>query len=463
MLGCSSVDSRRYPYAPLSAAERVHTSAPTARVPSDKDGEPVAIRQAGATVPVVDEPSRKDAPLFDGVQQLEVDLLVARVLERNPSLAEMTAAWQAASARYPQVTSLEDPMFGATIGPATIGSNEVQFAYRLEFTQKLPYPGKLALRGQAALAEAAAANNDIDDMRLQLIEAAKSAYFDFYLVHRALAVNDESLQLLKDFRKTAEDRFRVNQAIQQDILQADVELGKQRERGLALERMRKVAIARLNTLMHLPPDAALPAPPKELPIGGSLPAAADLRRLAISRRPDLQARANRLTGDEAALGSAEKEFYPDYEVMAAYDKFMGNSMEQMAPMIGVRVNLPCRLDRRNGAVAEAAARIAQRRAELDRLTDQANFEVQQAFEQAQESERVVKLYEGEILPAARANVKAAESAYITGKIPFLSLIEAQRNVVMLQDRYYEAVAEYHRRLAALEHATGGPMPTPPAK
>src|SRR5262245_37323193 len=57
------------------------------------------------------------APL-DGLPELTADALVEQVLARNPSLAQMVAAWQAAQARYPQVTSLDDPMFAATVGPA---------------------------------------------------------------------------------------------------------------------------------------------------------------------------------------------------------------------------------------------------------------------------------------------------------------------------------------------------------
>lgn len=442
----------------MSSSERAAAQADASSAsPPDSTAKDQPLDQ-GTCQAARSDPRLDNASAFEGAPELDLKLVVARVLERNPSLAEMTAIWQAAAARYPQVTSLEDPMFGAALAPGSIGSNEVRVGYRLELSQKLPYPGKLSLRGQTAMAEAAAASNDVDEMRLQLIEAAKSAYYDYFLVHRAIAVNEESLQLLTDFRKTAEDRFRVNQAIQQDILQADVELGKQRERGLALERMRKVAVARLNTLMHTSPDVVLPPPAKENPVGASLPSVAELRTLAVSRRPDLQARVNRLSGDEAALASAQREFYPDFEVMAAYDAFWQPPERALAPQIGVKMNLPCRRDRRYGALAEAAARIAQRRAELDRLTDQANFDVQQAFEQAQESERVVKLYENEILIAARNNVKAAQSAYVTGRLPFLGLIEAQRNVVMLQDRYYEAVAEYHRRMASLERAVGGPLP-----
>src|SRR5262249_34502466 len=63
----------------------------------------------------------------------------------------------------------------------------------------------------------------------------------------------------------------------------------------------------------------------------------------------------------------------------------------------------------------------------------------------------------EVVPAARRQAKTADPEYVTGKIPLVTLIEAQRNVIGLQDRYYEAVTDYFRRLAALERAVGGPL------
>ena len=78
----------------------------------------------------------QDVDPFDKVDELSADLVVQLVLARNPTLAEMTAAWQAASARYPQATSLEDPMFGTTLAPASIGSNDVEFGFRVEIAQK---------------------------------------------------------------------------------------------------------------------------------------------------------------------------------------------------------------------------------------------------------------------------------------------------------------------------------------
>jgi hypothetical protein len=54
-------------------------------------------------------------------------------------------------------------------------------------------------------------------------------------------------------------------------------------------------------------------------------------------------------------------------------------------------------------------------------------------------------------------VDAARSGYVTANVDFLRLIEAQRQHFMLQERSYDAEAEYHRRLAELERLIGGPL------
>lgn len=392
-----------------------------------------------------------------GLNELTAEALVEMVLSRNPSLAEMVAAWQAAQARYPQVTSLDDPMFGAAVAPGAFGSNKIDGGYRLEISQKYPWCGKRDLRGQNAEAEAHAAGHDVEDLRLQLVESARNAFYDYYLVERALAVNEEALRLLREFRGNAETRYKTGLVPQQDVLQADVEIGRQQERQLTLERMRQVATARINTLMHLPTNAPLPPPPKEIDPGEPLPDVQLLQEEALSRRPDLQALADRVAAEQASLALAHKELYPDVEVMAAYDTLWQE--KELRGQVAVRINLPIRKERRAGAISEAEAHVAQRRAALAKQTDQVNFQVQEAHAQVIESERIVRLYTITILPAARANVQAAQSAYVTGKTPFLSLIEAERNVVGLRDRYYEAVADSFHRRATLERTVGRPLPT----
>jgi outer membrane protein TolC len=394
------------------------------------------------------------------MHELAVDPLVREVLARNPTLAQMVAAWEAARARYPQVTSLDDPMLGTTLAPAGIGTIQNRNrGYRLDISQKLPWRGKLALKGENAKAQARAAANDIDDARLQLVEAAKTAFYDYYLVHRALEVNAENLKLLREFKQNAETRYKFGtpqeRAPQQDILQADVEIGRQQRRSLTLERMRQVAVARLNTLLNLDPDTPLPPPPKKIEVEDGLPGASALRASALARRPDLQALANRIAADEASLGLAYKDYYPDFNLMAAYDTFWVE--RQLQPQIAVQMNLPVRLARRDAAVWEAKSRLAERRAELARQVNEVNYEVNQAYAEVNESKQAARLYEQKVVPAAELNVKSAQAAYLTGTIPFLTLVEAERNVIGLKNEYYEFVADYYRRLATLERVAGGSL------
>jgi outer membrane protein TolC len=441
---------------PAPAAESPSPTAPAEEVlelPAVKLGHPPA--RAPGELP------------FAGVSELSAEALVQQVLARNPTLAQMAAAWQAARARYPQVTSLEDPMFEGTIGPGTISPDDpgVELAYRLEVSQKFPFPGKRQLRGQNALAEASAAGHDVEDTKLQLVESARDAFFDYYLVGRALAVNEEALALLERLRKAAQVRYEtVKGANYQDVLQAKVEIGRQRERLLTLGRQRQVAVARINTLLHLPPDSSLPPPPEDAGTAAPLPDVRQLRAQALSARPDLLALADHIRAEEAMLGLAHKEFCPDFEPFFMYDRFMGNTTDNrdLAAMLGVRMNLPVYREKRYAAVSEAAARVAGRRAEFARQADQVAFQVQEAYEQVRESERIAELYRDTILPDAARNVEEARTAYETGRIPFVTLVEAEHAVVMLRDRYYEAVADQFRRRAMLERAVGGSLePLPP--
>ncbi len=187
----------------LSGCSTVSTTAPSCVLPAlvVTAAEGPAVRPASYdahdTEPAVATemaclPDMQAVP-FAGASELTVDLLIQQVLTRNPSLAQMVAAWQAASQRYPQAIALDDPTFETTLGPASFTSTKVNPAYRFFLSQKLPFPGKRKLRGDAASAEANAAGSDVDDMRLQLVESAKDAFYEYFAVDRALDVNDRGL------------------------------------------------------------------------------------------------------------------------------------------------------------------------------------------------------------------------------------------------------------------------------
>ena len=167
---------------------------------------------------------------------------------------------------------------------------------------------------------------------------------------------------------------------------------------------------------------------------------------------------NRAREEQANLELAYKEYYPDVNLVAKYDGFMP---VEMRTQVGMDINIPIRYGRRSAAVCEAENRVAQRGAEYQDRLDQVRFEVQSGLARAIQSRRVVRLYEEKILPAAQRSLDSASANYTSGKLDFLRLLDAERQLLAQREMYYQSIAEYHRSLAELERAVGEPVGTIP--
>ncbi len=300
---------------------------------------------------------------FAGQSELIKDRLICEVQARNPSLQAMQAAWQAAAERYPQVISLDDPMFAYMLGTAVIGP---EGGWMVMASQKIPWVGKRQLRGSIARSEADAACQDAADVRLRLAEAAANALFDYYLVQRQKGINAANRELMTEFRAIAQTRYEANQVPQQDMLQADLELAELQSQLAGLIRMEKIAVARINTLLHRAADYPLPPAPLQIAQPGDLPPVELLRETALKKRPDLAAQAARIEAEEANVNLACKEFYPDLEIVGKYDAFMPADMRSQ---LGMNLNIPLWRQKRQAAWREAMAKLQQRRAEYADLAD----------------------------------------------------------------------------------------------
>jgi outer membrane protein TolC len=409
---------------------------------------------------VAAETCGEDDGMFAGQRELSLDLLVDQALARNASIQAMAAAWRAAAARYPQVVSLEDPMFMAMVAPGSFNSSQVDSAYVLQGSQKLPWPGKLAAKGQGARAEADAAMHEVRDTRLQVAEAAQLAYFEYYLVRASTTLNEHNLRAIRELRSSARSKYEANEVTQQDVLQADVELAEVERRQLELRRMDRVAVARINTLLRRHPQATLPPPARQLPETADVPPPSALIQFAMQQRPDLAALGARVRSEEAAVRLAQKQYYPDVDVFGRYDSFWqpASTQSDLRGQVGLNVNVPTYRRRLAAAVCEAEARLSQRRAEYRQRVTDIQYEVQVAYEQLEESRRAVQLYQDRFVPAAEQNATAASDNYNVGKISFLALVEAQRQLIVIREKQQAASSNYYQRRAELERIIGSSIP-----
>jgi outer membrane protein TolC len=395
---------------------------------------------------------------FAGHSELSLTLLVAEVQRRNPSLQAAVAAWASAGRAIPtgRRSRRSDVRVDVRAGGSFPSSSNVQSSYFLGIAQKVPWSGKLALRGQIAQAASNAASFDSQEVQLRLAEATRLAYFDYYLVYRELEINSATTDDFRQFRDTADEKYKSNLVTQQDVLQAEVELAKLESRLIELEQNERVTVARINTLLHRVPNHPLPAPPAAIDVVDSLPNVEFLRQFALEQRPELAAQAARIQAEQASVALACKEFYPDFEFMGRYDQFWTDVVQR--PQVGMNVNIPLNQSRRKAAVREAMFRVSKMQAEYAQQVDNIRHDVQTAFARVDASRKTVRLYADKILPAAESNVASANAGYVAGRVDFLRLIEAQRELLELQEKHQEAIAEFHRRQAELERAVGAPIP-----
>lgn len=396
---------------------------------------------------------RTDVDLFPEASFLERGALVEQVLSRNPNVRAARFAWRAALARYPQVTALDDPILGVGVAPRSIGSNRVNDAPKFDLSQKLPFPGKLRLKGEAALGEAEAMAHDYAAVRLRLATIASLLYDDYYLAARSLEINAEHIALLEEFQRIATTRYEAGEASQQDPIQAEVQRTHALHREVVLETAQKITAEQLNALLHRPPKAALPPPPRRVSVAvdDSL-IAADLIEKALTDKPELAAAASRVHAEESRLSLAWREYFPDFTLVGSYNQLWQE--DDLQPFVGLQLNVPLQLGRRRAAVDEAEARLEAARSRHVAIEDEVRLGVQSGMDRLEEARHVQRLYRDLLLPAARDQVDAARSGFETGRNSFLALIDAQRNLLNVELGYEEALSNLGRRRAELDRASG---------
>jgi outer membrane protein TolC len=406
-------------------------------------------RAESAAAPIEDA----DDSLFAGAAVLERTALVEAVLERNPSLHAARYAWRAALARYPQVTALDDPRFGYSLRPRSIGSDDVDTANDFALSQAIPFPGKISLRGERAIAEAESAQSDVEVERVKLAALASRLFDEYWLAERALETNARHAVLLDEVHSVALSRYASGTGSQQDVLAAETEQGMlaHREREFAAER--RITAERINLLLHRAPQRELPPPPHDL--GSALPGELDEQSLverALDAHPELRALAASVRAREAEVALARREFFPDFTLRGGYETSWQEA--DLEPVVGVELNVPLQLGRRRAALAEAQAWLSRDQNRLGQLQDRVRFEVVSALERLREAHHLLEISDQRRLPPARDRVVGARAAFESGQMTFLEFVEAQRSLLAAEQESFEVWADLSVRRAALARALG---------
>jgi outer membrane protein TolC len=362
-------------------------------------------------------------------------------------------AWAGALARYHQVVSLDDPTLSLALAPGSVFGDAPRPGAQIQLSQRIPFPGRLDNAGEIAIQNALAYRGDLEELKLELAARTLAFYFEYYALARSLEINARHQALLQEIRESAASGLATGRSSPQDPLQAEVELARLERQRLSLAARSEIVRSSLNELLHRHPGAFLPEPLPSLPT--EMPVAlqrSDVHVAALSEHPALNAARSRLSAREAGVRLAHLLSWPDIGIMASYNSLM--QLPEYRYLLGVSVQLPIRVSRREAAVEQADAEVAAARSAYRLLESRILLDADRAWQRLEESRSLVQLYRQTLLPVSRDQLEAARTGFTAGQNDFIPLIDSERNLRTAELEFQLALATLHQRGAELQLSMG---------
>ncbi len=390
---------------------------------------------------------------------LAIRWVVEEAINSNPDIRASLRRWEASQEAIDGARSLDDPKVGFQIrnaeSPIQVeGPGRKSYRRMGGVSQKIPFPGKLRLRGEIASQASDMSKSDWEETIRTITAQAKSAYYGLHYIHKAIDINYENKELLVNLARTAETRYKVGKTPQRDVLAAQVELAKIINDLNVLKENKKSAETRINTLLNRDPEAPLGRPEDYTPHKLSVNIQ-DIEAMAVKNRPELKKFDSAIKRNRSVHKLAKKDlFFPDPEVAVHYMQ-SDTTTDSWRSQVGI--NIPWIWGKRRAKVRETRQAVKAAEADYQAVQNAVLYEVKDLWVKAANAQSTAKIYAENVIPLAEQSLKAAITEYKTGKIDFLTLIDSEKTLIDAELVYYRAVADFEIDLAELERAVGIPL------
>lgn len=385
--------------------------------------------------------------------------LLAEAEKNNPQIQAARHGWQSARQTPTQVATLPDPQ--VVLQQMNVGSprpfagyTNSDFAYiGLGFSQDLPYPGKLRLRGEIAQKDADATQQKYESVRRAVQAAVKTAYFQLGYLAKRQKILDEDAQLLQQVEQAAESRYRNGLGNQQDVLQAQLERTKLlREINMSQLEQGKMQ-AELKNLLNRSQDS-LDIETAELSESTPVYDFDQLLAQAKASNPDLASMQKMVERQGLRVDLAKKDFYPDFNVQGMWQRTDPTQFRAYYQFtVGMRIPI-YRSRRQRPELAQAESDRDRAKSDFQAQSQQTAFQLRQQLISAEKSAELLKIYREGLLPQARAELQAGMAAYQSNRQDFQALLASFLDVLKLEEEYWQTLSEHETALAQMEEVTG---------
>jgi len=380
--------------------------------------------------------------------------------KHNPNLLEASNRINIYKQIPDQRSSWNDPMltFGLANLPVDTFSfrQEAMTQKQVQLTQEIPFPGKTALRREAADKDVSIANWNLKELELKIIRQVKESFFELCFINSAIETTEQNKILLRQFVTIAESKYSVGKGIQQDVLKAQVELSKIMDELIELRQLQANETAKLNILMNRLPQEPL-AIPHGLTQTGFKFNTETLQDLATKNRPFLQGIQSAINKFTITKELAEKEYYPNFQVGVRYGQRQDSPIQDHPDFVSgfIGVNIPIWFaTKQRRKVAEENYRILTAKDSFNAAKNDVFLKIKIIMDKEIKGRKLIDLIRSGIIPQARQSLESALAGYSVDKVDFLTLIDNQVTLLKWEIKYHRQLTDYEQNLAALEHVVG---------
>jgi len=392
-----------------------------------------------------------------------LDSLLRQIRARNPDIAAAKFELEAARQRIAPARAFDDPML--EVGVVNVPVESMSFRREdmtmkmLGVSQRLPFPGKRALRAAVASLDAESMAFAYQETINRTVRDACVAYSQLILIRQSRNIVQSNRVVVEQFLRVAEGRYTVGQSGQPDVLKAQTQLTRMADELLRIDGEEAAMQADLNRLRDT--ASAEPLAPVASAVARSEPDSALMRQLATDRRPQLHGLKSMIERYDREAALMRREFYPDFDVRVGYGQrertLDGMPRDDMVSLT-VAVNLPIwRKSRLEPRVAEAHAMSA-RASEMYRAqTAEVFAALDTQIAVIRQSRLSLNLITTGLLPQSRLTVESSLAAYRVGRVDFATLLDNQMIVYTYELEWARATQQLAKAFAEIDFLIGGPV------
>ncbi|HEV1996333.1 MAG TPA: TolC family protein [Candidatus Acidoferrum sp.] len=388
--------------------------------------------------------------------------LLAEAERNNPQIQAARHIVDAARQVPSQVSTLPDPQ--AVLQHVSVGSprpfagyTNSDFAYLgLGFSQDIPYPGKLRLRGEIARKDADVAQQRYESIRRSIQSQIKSAYVQQSYLTKRIAILNGDGEMLRQVEQAAEVRYRSGMGSQQEVLQAQIERTKLLREITMNELEAGKTQATLKQLLNRS-QSAPDIGTEPLSETATTQTYDELLNAAKANNPEIAGAREMIARQGLQVDLAKKDFYPDFNLQYMWQRTDPVQFRAYY-MITLGVRIPIyRSRRQQPELAQARADQDRARSESETQTQQIAFALRQEFLTQEKSAELLKIYREGLIPQAHAKLQAGMAAYQSNRQDFQALLASFLDVLKLDGEYWQTLAEHETAWARIEEMTGLPL------